>query len=115
MKNSIFNSSIAAAAVSFAFGLSNHAAAEQNPEQAATDGVAKICSEQASFGRIPSLDSSKMEVVIVTGLTGAIEQQDLELNTQAQNRAEAEYQRYSASDSLTLPPGHVYQSVAIAF
>ena len=35
MKNSIFNSFIAAAAFSLAFGLPNHVAAEQNSEQAA--------------------------------------------------------------------------------
>jgi hypothetical protein len=112
MKNSIFNSFIAAAAFSLAFGLSNHAAAEQNPEQAVAAGLS---GQQVPFGTNRPLDSSKMDVLIVTGLTGAIEQQDLELNTQAQNRAEAEYQRYSASDSLTLPPGHVYQSVTVAF
>jgi hypothetical protein len=116
MKNSIFNSFITVAAFSLAFGLSSHATAEQNPEQVAADGVAKFCSEQASFGTIPSLDASKMEGVIVTGLMGAIEKQDLELNTEAQNRAESQYQRYSASNSsITLPPGHAYQSVAIAF
>jgi hypothetical protein len=113
MKNSIFNGFITGAAFSLAFGLSSHATAELNPEQIAANGLSD---EQASFGTIPSLDASKMEGVIVTGLMGAIEKQDLELNTEAQNRAESQYQRYSASDSfITLPPGHAYQSVAIAF
>ena len=116
MKKSIFSSFISAAAFSLAFGLSNHVAAEQNPEQAEADGVVKLSSEHASFGTIKSLDASKMEGVIVTGLMGAIEKQDLELNTQAQNRAEAQYQHFSASDAFfTLPPGHAFQSVAIAF
>ena len=116
MKHSIFNSVITAAAISLALGLSSHATAGQSREQAAADGVATFCSEQASFGTIPSLDAAKSEGMIVTGLMGAIEKQDMELNTQAQNRAEAMYQRHSGSDSFfALPPGHAYQSVAIAF
>jgi hypothetical protein len=113
MKNSIFNSVITATAFSLAVGLSSHATAEQSPDQAATDGLS---TEQAQLGTIQSFDVAKTERVIVAGLIDAIEGKDLEVNIQAQNRAEAMYQRHSCSGSFfALPPGQAYQSVAIAF
>ena len=116
MKNSIFNSLITAAAFSLAVGLSSHAAAEQILEQAGADGFAKMSNEQAHFGTIPSLDAAKTERVIVAGLRDSIEKLDVEVNIQAQNRAEVLYQRHNHSDSLPAPqPGLVYQSVAIAW
>jgi hypothetical protein len=113
MKNSIFNSFITAAAFSLAFGLSSHAAAEQNPEQAVANGLSN---EQFPFGTMQSLDASNTETVLVAGVMAAIEEQDGEANIQAQNRAEALYQRHSLSGSLpALPSGPMYESVAVAW
>ena len=116
MKNSIFNSVIAAAAFSLALGLSSHATAKQCPDQAAADGIATLSTEQAQFSTIQFPDTPKPQRVIVAGIMDAIEKQDVEESIRVQNRAEALYQRHGASGTFpALPPGYAYQSAAIAF
>ena len=108
MKNSIFNSFMTAAAFSLAVGLSSHATAEQVSEPVGAGGFARMSNQQAQFGTIPSVDAAKTERVIVAGLRDSIEKLDVEVNIQAQNRAEALYQRHNSSGSLPAPhPGHV--------
>src|SRR5210317_275757 len=116
MKNGIFNGFITATVFSLTAALSNHVAAGPNVEEVGADGIAKVCSEQVQLGTLPSLDVAKTERVIVSGVIDAIHTRDVEVNIQAHNRAEAQYERQNASDPLPVPQfTALYQSVAMAW
>lgn len=110
MKRSALTGIFTVAAMSLIATGSSLAAAEGNQGQAAAQSGG-----YAQFGMTQPLDMAQLDRAFAERISAAVELQGMQVSSQAQNRAEARYQRYSSVDALVATPsGDAYQSVAIA-